>query len=280
MTKVNWIKASLKAVFACVYFANPALAECVDSVVACQIPTGSYHIALPKKATDKAPVIIFLHGYGGSGKATINNRRVTKPLLERGYAVIAPNGLKREGGRATAWNFHPDFHRGRNEAGFLKEVLDDAVTRFSVDRAQVVLGGFSIGGSMTSYIACNAPSEFTAFAPVSGSFWRPHPTECKKPVKLLHTHGWADKTVPLEGRKITEDFVQGDVFYALNLWRKTNKCEQHRADRITADDNVMRRKWEQCDADSALEFALFSGGHTVPKGWANMMLDWFEGLPN
>jgi polyhydroxybutyrate depolymerase len=274
------INATLKTILAYICFASPALAGCVDNAASCKTSNGSYHIALPVKITAKTPVVIFLHGYGGSGKSMIKNRRVTKSLLQRGYAVIAPNGLKRAGGRAASWNFHPDFHRGRNEADFMKEVIDDAVTRFDLDPTRVVLGGFSIGGSMTSYIACNTPSGFAAFAPVAGSFWRPHPTKCKQPVKLFHTHGWADKTVPLEGRKITEDFVQGDVFYALDLLRKTNKCEQPRADKITSDGDFMRRKWEQCDKDSALEFSLFKGGHTVPKGWANMMLDWFEKLPN
>ena len=39
-----------------------------------------------------------------------------------------------------------------------------------------------------------------AYAPVAGSFWRPHPDmeACAGPVDLLHTHGWRDKTVPLD----------------------------------------------------------------------------------
>ena len=89
----------------------------------------------------------------------------------------------------------------------------------------MVLGGFSIGGSMTSYLACAAPEAFDAYLPVSGGFWRPHPTECVGPVRLLHTHGWTDTTVPLEGCVVrVEDindpngFVQGDIFYTLGMW--------------------------------------------------------------
>jgi polyhydroxybutyrate depolymerase len=39
-----------------------------------------------------------------------------------------------------------------------------------------------------------------------------------------------------------------------------------------------RRSWQRCTDDTALELALFPGGHGVPKGWAEMALDWFEGL--
>ncbi len=268
-----------KLAFAASLLAGPALAGCLNVKAPCKVANGSYHIRLPAERRPDMPIVLFLHGYGSNGNAMVRNKRIAGPILARGYAFIAPNGLKRKGGRATSWNFHPKINQGRNEVAFLSEVINDAAKKYGLDRSHILLAGFSIGGSMVSYIACNNPGQFTAFAPVSGSFWKPRPRACKAPVKLFHTHGWKDNVVPLEGRGFNSEFIQGDVFDALQLWRKTNLCSQQQPDKIFTTGIYMRRIWQSCDPDSALQFALFPGGHTVPKGWANMVLNWYEGLP-
>jgi len=256
-----------------------AFAGCHNQEAPCEVPMGTYHIQLPETAGENTPAVVFLHGFGSSGQASISNARIVQPFLDRGYAVIAPNALRRPGRNARGWNFHPDFHTQRDEAAFFKELTQDAVKRFGLNADNMLLSGFSIGGSMTAYVGCHHPEMFKAYAPLSGNFWRPHPTECKAPVKLFHSHGWSDGTVPLEGRHINDNFRQGDVFYAMNIWRQTNECAQPRANRFSVTGEFMRRKWTDCNPDSALEFALFPGGHVVPDGWADMVLDWVDALP-
>ena len=39
-----------------------------------------------------------------------------------------------------------------------------------------------------------------------------------------------------------------------------------------------QRTWTGCAPGSALTFVLHPDGHEVPAGWADMALDWFEGL--
>ena len=263
--------------------ATIAQAECGDVEDACEVDEGAYLVALPDG--DIKGSIMFLHGFGGSGKGSVGQSWV-KDALARGYAVIGPDGTVRDTGRpARRWSFHPDWPAQRDEVAFLTSVRDDAAERFDLDADKMILGGFSIGGSMTSYLACAAPEAFDAYLPVGGGFWRPHPTECVGPVRLLHTHGWTDTTVPLEGRVVRgEDindpngFVQGDIFYTLGMWREVNECVQSRADKFVTKGPFMRRSWDRCAPDSALEFALFSGGHRVPKGWADLALDWLENL--
>ena len=253
-----------------------AKADCAGRSGACETPTGTYELMLPDKSNAPVPVVIFLHGFGSTGMAMLKTKRISGPMLKRGYAVIAPNALRRGENGPTSWSFHPNYRGGRDEAAFIQEVLADAAENHSLDLSRVLLSGFSIGGSMTSYIACENPDLFSAYAPVSGNVWRPHPTSCAAPVKLFHTHGWEDSTVPLEGRVIRENFVQGDVFEALNLWRQTNECDQPRANLFSVSGIFMRRAWTKCARDSALEFVLFPGGHRVPEGWADMTLNWFE----
>ena len=263
--------------------ATAAQAECGSVGDACQVDTGEYLVKLPEG--DVKGSIVFLHGFGSSAKGSLSSAW-NKDVLARGYAIIAPNGLRREtGNNGRSWSFHPDWPQQRDEVAFLTSVRDDAAERFGLDGEHMALGGFSVGGSMTSYMACAAPDAFYAFMPVAGGFWRPHPTECAGPVRLLHTHGWTDTTVPLEGRvlngtdiKDPEAVAQGDIFYTLGMWREVNDCVQMRADNFVTTGPFMRRSWDRCAPDTALEFALFPGGHKVPAGWADMALDWFEAL--
>jgi len=277
------MKSMLLAAFAALTLAAPtAQAGCGPSNDACEIPLGQYHIALPPDVTDPAealPVVIFLHGAGGSGEASLRNSSMVNAVLDRGYAFIAPDGSPREGRFGTGWNFHPDFPQGRDELVFMKQVVTDAASRFHINPDRVLLAGFSVGGSMVTYLACRDPNAFAAFAPVAGSFWRPHPTSCAGPVRLFHTHGWRDTTVPLEGRPLRNGtLIQGDVFHAMEIWRDTNGCKMMRPDSFSENGVFWRRKWTDCTPGSALEFALHPGAHGVPNGWAPMVLDWFEAL--
>jgi polyhydroxybutyrate depolymerase len=267
-----------------IFSAGLARADCVEQPGPCKIELGEYHILLPEGTTGKIPAVMFLHGHGGDGAGVYNNAGMTKAILSRGYALIAPSGRDRDGNNGGSWSFHPERPERRDETAFLRSVLDDAAARYGIDRDRVLLSGFSIGGSMVSYAACEDPGLAAAYAPVSGSFWRPHPTECSGTVRLLHTHGWTDTTVPLEGRFLggnggtTGQIAQGDVFHAMEIWRATNGCTEMRADAFSTEGTFWHRRWDRCTPGSALEFVLFPGAHGVPKGWAEMALDWFEGL--
>jgi polyhydroxybutyrate depolymerase len=71
------------------------------------------------------------------------------------------------------------------------------------------------------------------------------------------------------------------VFEAMRLWREVNRCDDYRADAFeTGEGEPPRwvRTWEECAPGTALELALFDGGHAVPGGWTDATLDWFEAL--
>ncbi|MFN3643677.1 MAG: alpha/beta hydrolase family esterase [Gemmobacter sp.] len=258
--------------------AGAAAAGCGDAAAACTVAGGAYHIALPG-APAGAPAVMFLHGAGGSGATVLRHAGMVAAMRARGYAVIAPDGMARAGRFGAGWSFHPGVPGARDEAAFLQAVAADAAGRFGIDRARVLLAGFSVGGSMTSYVACAVPGAFAAYAPVGGGFWRPHPGHCAGPVRLFHTHGWRDTTVPLEGRILGGGAIaQGDIFRGLEIWRAANGCTQMRPDGFRQTGPFLHRVWTACAPGSALEFALHPGAHAVPEGWAPMVLDWFEAL--
>ncbi|PUB16254.1 alpha/beta hydrolase family esterase [Yoonia sediminilitoris] len=269
----GWLTAAAFAAFG-----TSLQAACTEQADACVVTTGTYHIALPD-TPDKAPAILWLHGAGGTGAGALRNRGMVDTLIARGYAVIGANGQDRPGRFGTGWYFHPDRPKNRDDIAYLASVADDAAARFGLDRSAMILAGFSVGGSMTSYLACAEPDMFAAYAPVGGSFWKPEPAACNGPVRLMQTHGWKDQTVPLEGRPLGGGRIyQGDVWQAMQVWRAENACDMLRPDTFTMTDRFWRRKWEDCMPGTALEFALHPGGHGIPRGWTAMTLDWFEGL--
>lgn len=274
--------------FAAALWGHGAQAGCGDAVDACEIAGGSYHIVLPDDAAagDAGhPALMFLHGWGASGQSTLNMRDMVETALARGYAVIAPDGTRREGRDGRGWGFHPERPGPRDEIGFLNAVRVDAAARHGIDADRVVLGGFSIGGSMVSYLACTLPDAFAAYVPVAGAFWHPYPSDCTGPVNLFHAHGWTDGVVPLEGRILGSAesletvgvVAQADVWRAMQIWRASNGCRPN-ASGHSETGAFWRRSWHDCDSGRKLDFALFNGGHAVPVGWTAMALDWFEAL--
>lgn len=264
------------------FLALPALADCLNKPGPCKIAMGEYHIARPEGVTGSVPAVMFLHGYGSNGADTMTNTGMVNAILARGYAVIAPSGRAQDGSEGKEWSFNPDWPETRDETVFLRAVLDDAAAKYGVARDHVLLAGFSIGGSMTAYAACKDPSLARAYAPVAGNFWRPYPEKCAGPVRLLHTHGWTDSTMPLEGRAFRkaeggdQEVAQGDVFHSMEIWRGINGCTEMPADDFDIVGDFWHRRWTHCAPGSALEFVMWPGTHAIPKGWADMALDWFE----
>lgn len=257
--------------------ATPAIA-CGGADEPCTTPLGTYHVMRP--AVDgPVPAFVYFHGAGGSGR-TIFEAPFAEALVARGYAVIAPNGLERPDSRfGPGWFFRPESPALRDELAFTRELIADAAARHGVDAERVVLSGYSIGGSLVWYLACRDRTLAAAYTPYAGGFWRPLPTDCDGPVRLLHTHGWRDQTVPLEGRPLGGGAIyQGDIFAGLAIWRAENGCDLLRADEFDTEGRYWRRAWTSC-ADGALELALWPGGHVPPDAeWATMAADWVEGL--
>ena len=249
-------------------------ASCGDRDTPCEIDEGTYHIMVPEG--EIKGTVVHLHGGGGRARGLLRTN-LARLSLERGYAFIAPQGY--HPGRRFAYNWSvraagTPFET--DDIDLLRAVMADAVEKHGANDDNVLLAGFSRGGSMVWDVACHAPDFATAFAPAAGAFWDPMPEGCNGPVDLFHTHGWNDRTVPLEGRSLREGtVVQGDVWESLKILRANNGCEARQPAKNVIDDTGWWRFWSDCNAGS-IDLWLFDGGHGVPRGWAPAVLDWFE----
>ncbi len=257
--------------------ASSAFAQsCGDPETPCDIDSGSYHIAVPD-GVEKPGAFIFLHGSNGHGRSAVKNKGFVKRVNDRGYALIGATGAPQGIGNGRDWGVNDGLPDDRDDVAYMNAVIDDAVARFNLDRDRIVLTGFSRGGSMVWDIACAAPDTATAYAAVAGAFWEPFEPTCAGPIDLHHTHGFKDRMVPLEGRQGVWkgfEFHQGNVMKALDIWRDVNGCVG-RADTSVTEDGSWRKTWSGC-TEGSISMTIWPGGHGLPKGWSNTVLDWFE----
>lgn len=169
----------------------PAAAETI------RLGDRSYRIDLPANPQG-APIIIGLHGGGGSADQFARSSGLSRPANRQGYAVIYPEGT----GRAATWNGGyccGSAQRNRvDDMAYLDAVIADATRRFGLNPERLYLTGMSNGAIMAETYAARHPGRVRAVAGVAGTMDTGR-IRVKGPVPLLHIHGTADAMVPYAG---------------------------------------------------------------------------------
>lgn len=248
----------------------------------CTVALGQYYIRLPATPAPDRPMVVYLHGYAATGKAELGNDGLTAPFLDAGYAVIAPDGqVDQLQGSHLDWGVADGADWRRDDTAFLTDVIADAANRLDLSGRPAVVMGYSRGGSMVWDIACKAPDMARAFAAHAGGFWEPLPDACVGPVRLLHSHGFTDTTLPFEGTKMIwfgYPFEMGGIARGLSIWRRSLGCAI-KADHSIAADGIWQKDWTSCDAGGQITLQLLPGGHGRRKGWSEAVLDWLNTPP-
>lgn len=180
----------------------PAAAETVE------LDGRSYNIDLPAEPAG-APLIVVLHGGGGSPDQMARNTGISAAALSEGYAVAYPRGT----GNLPTWNggycCGAAARKGVDDLAFLDAVVDDAVARFGLDGSRIYAAGMSNGAIMAETWAAARPDRLTAVVAVAGTMDAAHVPVTGK-VPLLIIHGTADTRVPYKGGRGDEGLTQTD----------------------------------------------------------------------
>lgn len=198
----------LKLILSLVLLAGPALARSE------QISLGerSYVIHLPD-GVRSPPLIVALHGGGGSPEQFASTSGLARDAMGAGYAVAFPAGTGRRGGRLLTWNggycCGPAARNGIDDLGFLSDVIADATRRFGVDNGRVYLTGMSNGSILAETYAATFPQRVKAVAGVAGTMDVAR-TRPKGAVPLLIIHGTVDTMVPYSGGRGDESLTRTD----------------------------------------------------------------------
>lgn len=236
----------------------------------CVVKEGIYRVRPPAHWDGKSPLPVLVHfpGYQISANDMMLDKDALAVFDELGVLMVATEA------RGLTWNL-PAFGEPeeRNEYAYINSVLDDVEKRFPVDRSHVLATGFSLGGSMVWYMACEGPQRFTAYVAVAGAFWNPAPKSCANgAVSLLHIHGLDDHTVPVRGRFIRPRLHQGDVYRSLDFLRAMDHCQaqSHTKETISLSggpDGVRCETDLSCSGGHVVRACFHGGDHYIAGSW-------------
>lgn len=164
----------------------------------------------PEVGSAPAPVVLVLHGGGGSALQVWNgdDGRAWRRLAdEHGLILLLPEGRSDLGARNRHhWNdcrnniLEPSAASDADDVGFLREVLLWATDRWPADLDRVYISGASNGGMMSFRVAMEASDLIAAAAPIIAN--TPDPSECRestRAIPMLIMNGTDDPLMPWEG---------------------------------------------------------------------------------
>lgn len=250
----------------CARLSTPGIAEMTRHTVVHDGLDRELFVFLPSAydASRQLPVVIFLHGYGGSATGTeaeVTNG-ITRYAEEFGYVMVFPqstwfmsDGTREERWEVTSWNHISDgFDKGpeglicrpdadvfpcppecgscgqcgwascNDDVGFLRKLVALLVTEFAVDDERFYIAGFSNGAMMAQRMGCEAPGLFAAVGLVGG---RVEPGfECTpgESLPLLQINGGDDDVAPFDGRVSESGYFYASTVSTAAYWNFGSAC--------------------------------------------------------
>ena len=153
-----------------------------------------YYIYRPEGLKAGAPLVIVLHGYGGSA---LNEKKAMMDVADKnGFAVCYPQGIKDPKGK-PGWNVRYPSQQGMktDDVKFLIALSKELQKKFDLSPKNTFLTGMSNGGDIIYLIAMRAPKAFKAMASIAGLQFNWMETEYsyKHPLPFMEVHGTQDR---------------------------------------------------------------------------------------
>lgn len=153
----------------------------------------SYDNATAAGQNVMVPLVVLLHGIGGSGPAIARQYSIDEVSEGLNFAWIAPSA------RGRSWCAPGCRGRGRDgrnpDSVWLRSVVEAAMEIVNIDKQRIYFAGVSNGGYMTYRMACDHSDLIAGIMPICGANTN---TGCvtDNPVHIVHIHGDRDGTVP------------------------------------------------------------------------------------
>ena len=243
------------------------------------------HRPVNRSAERRIPLVIVLHGGGGSGERMVTlTRGGFDRLADRDTVIVVyPDGIEKNwnDGR-TGEESGARAHREQiDDVGFIAALIDRFVAKENVDAGRVYATGMSNGAIMCYRLACELSTRIAAIAPVDGSIAEHLLPTCSPqgPVSILAINNVNDPLVHWEGGEITGPFgwrKRGKVLpveESIRYWRTIDRCADVPVittlpDADPGDGTVVTRKVYGRGSHGAevVLYQIDGGGHTWPGG--------------
>lgn len=238
--------------------------------------TRSYILHVPASYGGQSPVPLVLDFHpilsnatferGNSGYATLSD--------SQGFIVAFPEGID------AAWNIGPccTTSRSVDDLGFAKALVSKLESQGCIDAKRVYATGYSMGGGMSHFLACNAADVFAAVAPSAFDLLAENEEPChpSRPITEITFRGTADPIVPYaggpsrppNGLNVTIDFLGAVATF--QKWASLDGCTGS----PSASDANGCQTYSQCQTGVEVTLCTAQGGGHVTGdpniGW-NML---------
>jgi polyhydroxybutyrate depolymerase len=177
---------------------------------ASSVEAGSAPLHVPANRSGGAlPLLVFLHGLGGSGALLRDGLHLAEMAEAFGFAFIAPDGVLDSSGRRF-WNASDSCCNfdgmAIDHVAALRRWIVEAAANPALDPRRVYLIGFSNGGFMAYRAACEIGSLLAGIVSIAGA--GPGDTSACHPDKALSVvqiHGDRDPIVKFHGGHLFAD---------------------------------------------------------------------------
>jgi polyhydroxybutyrate depolymerase len=186
------------------------------------------HVPASYAPGSRVPLVVLLHGFRASAAIQEAYFRLTGESERRGFLYALPDGTADRDG-LRFWNATAAccdrYHTGVDDSDYLRRLLTDVASSYSVDPHRVYLIGHSNGGFMAYRMACDHADAITAIVSLAGAM-TDDPAQCRpaRPVSVLQIHGTADATIRYDGE--TEGRFYPSAATTLADWRRLDGCSE------------------------------------------------------
>lgn len=165
--------------------------RCVHGTFKHQGMTREYYLYTPENLKKGAPLVLCLHGYGGSGAH--GNADLMDAADRHGFAICYPDGSPDPRGYKS-WNVGYPFQKGMktDDVDLMVKLSKHLKKEHGFKNA--FLTGMSNGGEMCYLTAQRKPKAFKAIASIAGlTLTAMMPLKYKEPVPFMEVHGTEDR---------------------------------------------------------------------------------------
>ena len=167
--------------------------RCIHENIKHQGVEREYYLYKPENLPGNSPLVICLHGYGGSGAA---GKAALMDVADRhGFAVCYPQGARDPKG-STGWNVGYPAQEGMktDDVDFVVKLVRHLQKKHGFSKENVFLTGMSNGGEMCYLFAQKKPQTFKAIASIAGlTLTNMMPLRYRHPVPFMEVHGTEDR---------------------------------------------------------------------------------------
>jgi polyhydroxybutyrate depolymerase len=154
----------------------------------------TYKMVMPDNMKSGAPLVVLLHGYGGSDFNAPTC--MDSVALSHGFALCVPLGLKDPTG-SRSWNVDYPMQEGwkEDDVDVVCQLANHVQKEYRLDKNNTFLTGMSNGGEMCYLMIYRNVKTFKAIASVAGLTlkWMYKDLEPKVQVPFMEIHGTEDR---------------------------------------------------------------------------------------